>query len=264
MARGIYASANGTIKGVIEMEKIIEICCGSYYDAIQAHLGGAKRVELNSALHLGGLTPSIGTLRLVKKHTPLEVISRIRPRGAGFYYNDEDFEVLLEDCKLLMENGSDGISFGCLDSFGNIDIEKNRKIIATIKHYGGTAVFHRAFDCVDDPDESIQLLIDLGVDRLLTSGMQNKAMEGLEVLSHLQQNYGDKIQIIAGSGMNASNTKELMETTGIHQVYSSCKDWIVDPTTTALHVSYNYADEDHRNEYDVVNKKLVKTLLTSI
>lgn len=246
------------------MEKIVEICCGSYFDAMQAYRGGAKRIELNSALHLGGLTPSIGTLRLVKQNTSLEVICMVRPRGAGFYYNDEDFEVVLEDCKLLMENGSDGIAFGCLDSFGNIDVDKNQKIIAIIKQYHGTAVFHRAFDCVDDPQESIELLIQLGVDRVLTSGMQNKAMEGLETLCHLQKTYGNKIQILAGSGVNASNAKALMEVTGINQIHSSCKEWILDPTTTALHVNYNYASEEHQNAYDVVNKSLVEDLIASI
>lgn len=246
------------------MEKIIEICCGSYYDAMQATLGGATRIELNSALHLGGLTPSIGTLRLVKQNTALEVMSMVRPRGAGFHYNEEDFAVILEDCKLLMENGSDGIVFGCLDEFGNIDIDKNRKIISLIKQYNGIAVFHRAFDCVDDPDESMQILIQLGVDRVLTSGLQNKAMEGIETICHLQETYGKKIEILAGSGINASNAKELMTTTGIHQVHSSCKDWISDPTTTALNVSYSYGDKPHQNSYDVVSKELVKQLIESI
>lgn len=246
------------------MEKIVEICCGSYYDALQAHLGGASRIELNSALHLGGLTPSIGALQLVKQNTSLEVISMVRPRGAGFYYNDEDFAVILADCKSLMENGSDGIVFGCLDSFGNLDVEKNREIIKIIKEYNGLAVFHRAFDCVDDPDEAIQILIELGVDRVLTSGLQNKAIEGLETICHLQQTYGDKIEILAGSGINASNAKDIIAMTGIHQVHSSCKDWCNDPTTTALNVSYNYADNEHSNCYDVVSKELVEKLIASI
>ena len=97
------------------MERMIEICCGSYYDAMQAYLGGAKRVELNSGLHLGGLTPSVGALKLTKKNTDLKVICMIRTRGAGFHYLPEDFETLLEDCRVLMEYGADGIVFGCLD-----------------------------------------------------------------------------------------------------------------------------------------------------
>ncbi len=85
---------------------MIEICCGSYEDAINSYIGGAKRIELNSALHLGGLTPSIGSLTLTKKNTDLKVICMVRPRGAGFCYNDIEFEQMMEDARVLLENGS--------------------------------------------------------------------------------------------------------------------------------------------------------------
>lgn len=94
--------------------RIVEICCGSYYDAKQAALGGAKRIELNSALHLGGLTPTLSVLEMVKQDFPLEVIAMVRPRGAGFCYSDEDFQVMLAECELLARHGADGIAFGCL------------------------------------------------------------------------------------------------------------------------------------------------------
>lgn len=246
------------------MERMIEICCGSYYDAMQAYLGGAKRVELNSGLHLGGLTPSIGALRLTKKNTDLKVICMIRTRGAGFHYLPEDFETLLEDCRILMENGADGIVFGCLDENGNIDIKQNKQIISIIKEYNGEVVFHRAFDCVSNPYEAIETLIELGVDRVLTSGLKAKAMEGKELIKELQEKYGDKIEILAGSGMNASNAKEMMDYTGIYQVHSSCKDWIYDPTTSSTSVSYSYAPAPHENDYDVVSKDLVEKLVKSI
>lgn len=246
------------------MERMIEICCGSYYDAMQAYLGGAKRVELNSGLHLGGLTPSIGALRLTKKNTDLKVICMIRTRGAGFHYLPEDFETLLEDCRILMENGADGIVFGCLDENGNIDIKQNKQIISIIKEYNGEVVFHRAFDCVSNPYEAIETLIELGVDRVLTSGLKAKAMEGKELIKELQEKYGDKIEILAGSGMNASNAKEMMDYTGIYQVHSSCKDWIYDPTTASTSVSYSYAPAPHENDYDVVSKDLVEKLVKSI
>ena len=101
------------------MERIVEICCGSYEDAMNAYHGGAKRIELNSGLHLGGLTPSLGTLLLTKKNTNLKVITMVRPRGAGFYYSEADFEVMKEDALLMMQNGADGIAFGCLKENGD-------------------------------------------------------------------------------------------------------------------------------------------------
>lgn len=92
------------------MERIVEICCGSYEDALNAYRGGASRIELNSALHLGGLTPSLASLVLTKKHTDLKVITMIRPRGAGFCYSEDEFEVMKADTLLMMEHGADGVA----------------------------------------------------------------------------------------------------------------------------------------------------------
>lgn len=246
------------------MEKIIEICCGSYEDAYNSYKGGAKRIELNSALHLGGLTPSLATLQLTKKNTDLKVICMVRPRGAGFHYTEKEFEVMKADARILMENGSDGLAFGCLDENGNIDIEQTKQIIDIIKEHQGEVVFHRAFDCVKDPYQAMETLIDLGVHRVLTSGLEPKAMEGIQLIKELQEKYGDKIEILAGSGMNASNAKEMMDVTGICQVHSSCKDWVNDPTTACNNVSYAYASAPHEYDYDVVSLELVQKIVKSL
>lgn len=246
------------------MERIIEICCGSYEDALNAMRGGAKRIELNSGLHLGGLTPSLGTLLLTKKNTNLKVITMVRPRGAGFHYSEADFEVMKADALLMMQNGADGIAFGCLDSEGNIDIKQTKEIIDIVKQYHGEVVFHRAFDCVKDPYQAMETLIKLGVNRVLTSGLEAKAMEGIALIQKLQEQYGDRIEILAGSGMNASNAKEMMDKTGIYQVHSSCKDWINDPTTACNHVSYAFASTPHEYDYDVVSQELVKNIVESV
>lgn len=246
------------------MGRVIEVCCGGYYDALQAYQGGAERIELNSALHLGGLTPTIGSLILTKKNTDLKVICMDRPRSAGFHYENDDFETMKADAEALMENGADGLAFGCLDQNGNIDVEQTRQIIDIIRKHGGEAVFHRAFDCVKDPYQSIEILIDLGIDRILTSGLKAKAMQGKDLIKDLQEKYGDRIQLLAGSGMNASNAKEMMDYTGISQVHSSCKNWLNDPTTTGEEVTYSFAPAPHENDYDVVDADLVRKLVESI
>jgi len=243
------------------MEKVVEICCGSYEGALAAYRGGAKRIELNSALYLGGLTPSIGTLKLTKKNTDLKVIAMVRPRGAGFCYSDADFDVMKMDTELLLENGADGIAFGCLNENGEIEEDRVREITAIIKRYQGEAVFHRAFDCVKNPCEAVEKLIKIGIDRILTSGGKEKAIDGMELLRELQKNYGEKIQLLAGSGINAENAKELMEKTGICQVHSSCKGWLIDSTTEGPEVSYAYVEHPHRNAYEIVDEKLVKKLV---
>lgn len=239
----------------------VEICCGSYEDAMNSYLSGAERIELNSALHLGGLTPSLGSLILTKRNTNLKVICMVRPRGAGFNYNDTEVEQIMEDARLLLENGADGIAFGFLNENRTIDIQKTKAMVSLIKSYKKEAVFHRAFDCVNDPRESIKQLIDLKVDRLLTSGLKEKAFLGKDIIKSLQEEFGDEIEILAGSGVNASNYKELIKYTNITQVHSSCKAWCNDKTTSGECVNYCYGPKDHENDYDFVSKDLVRKIL---
>lgn len=243
------------------MEKIVEICCGSYGDAMQAAAGGAKRIELNSALMLGGLTPTETTLRMVKEGSELQVIAMVRPRGAGFCYTDEEYRVMERECRQLLAAGADGIAFGCLTADRMPEREKNRRLLELIKEKGKTAVFHRAFDCTSQPLAAIEMLIEMGVDRVLTSGLQEKAMEGKEMLRRLQKDYGDRIQILAGSGIHAGNAAELMGYTKIFQVHSSCKAWRADPTTEGNGVSYRIAEGEHAMCYDVVSASLVRALI---
>lgn len=243
------------------MEKIAEICCGSFEDAKQAALGGAKRIELNSALFMGGLTPSIGTLKLVKEQCHLDVVAMVRPRGAGFCYSELEYETMLEDCRILLENGADGIAFGFLNPDCSVDVGRTKEFTALIHSYRKVAVFHRAFDCVENPYASIEQVIDAKVDRVLTSGLREKAWDGIPVIAGLQKRYGSAIQLLAGSGIHAGNAAKIMEQTGISQVHSSCKDWHVDPTTKGNHVSYAYACGKFESSYDVVSRVLVQKLV---
>lgn len=240
---------------------MIEICCGSYEDALAAWRGGAERIELNSALALGGLTPSIGCLKLVKANTGLKVISMSRPRAAGFCYTEGETEQLLADAKELMENGSDGIAFGFLTEEHQVDVEKTRAMVELVHRYHGEAVFHRAFDCVTDPMAAMETLISLGVDRVLTSGLKEKAVDGAPLLKELWEKYGSQVEILAGSGVNAGNAKALMEETGLTQVHSSCKDWKTDVTTSGESVNYRFAPAPHEDDYDVVSEDLVRKLV---
>lgn len=242
----------------------VEICCGSYYDALQAQKGGAERIELNSGLHLGGLTPSLASLELVKNDTRLKTIAMVRPRGGGFCYCEDDFRQMLGECRQLLCHGADGIAFGILTESGEIDLNRSGEMISMIHSYGKEAVFHRAFDCTPNPFKAVEALISMGADRLLTSGQKTKAMDGAALIARLQKDYGSRIELLAGSGVNASNARLLMKKTGISQVHSSCKDWLPDPTTNANHVSYSFAPAPHEVEYDVVSEELVKELIKSL
>lgn len=247
------------------MKRIIEICCGSYEDCLNAAAGHADRIELNSALHLGGLTPSIGTLRLARSHVNLPIICMVRPRGAGFCYTETEYKAMIADAEALLESGADGLAFGFLNEDGSIDAARTQSFSHLIHSYGKEAVFHRAFDCVEDPYLSMELLIESGIDRVLTSGLQAKAYEGRTLIKELQQRYGNFIQILAGSGVNASNAKDLMQETGILQIHSSCKTWLKDPTTHRnKNVTYAYAAGEQELCYDAVSVDLVKELVQSI
>ena len=122
-------------------------------------------------------------------------------------------------------------------------------------------MFHRAFDCVKDPYEAIEQLIAAGVDRILTSGLAPKAVEGKEMLRSLQEKYGNQIELLAGCGVNASNVREIIADTGLTQAHSSCKDWREDPTTCGGKVSYSFAQPPYASCYDIVSEERVRELV---
>lgn len=246
------------------MEKIVEVCCGSYHDCLNAYHGGAQRVELNSALAVGGLTPTVATLKKVKEDTDLKVICMVRCRAAGFAYNEEEIQMMLLEAKELLDNGADGIAFGFLLPDHTIHIDATTQMVSLIHSYHKEAVFHRAFDVTKNPYTSIETLIDVGVDRLLTSGQRSKAMEGIERIRELNEKYGENIQILPGSGMNADNVQEMFETTGVRQVHSSCKSYKEDVTTSTEFVTYSYLEGIHKNDYDVVDEQLVRKLVKKV
>ncbi len=235
----------------------VEICCGSYEDALASYKGGAKRIELNSALYLGGLTPSLASLKFTKKYTDLKVICMVRPRGAGFCYNEIEKEIMFEDAKILLENNCDGISFGFLDENKEIDKESTQKMVNLVHSFNGEAVFHRAFDCTENPYKSIETLIDLGVDRILTAGLQDKVEKGIDLIKELQEKYGNKIQILPGSGINEKNLENIVKISGVEQVHSSCKGFGKDPTTYAKNFDFGYTT-DENNQFEIVLEDKVK------
>lgn len=174
---------------------MIEVCCGSYKDGLRAYKGGATRIELNSALYLGGLTPSVASLKLLKRETTLTIICMVRPRGAGFTYDEIEYKQMLLEAEELLENGADGLAFGFLNSDHTINEKRTREFVELIHKYHRTAVFHRAFDCCDDLDHAMTQLVELGIDRVLTSGGQPTAIDGADKIKSLQENYGKDIEI---------------------------------------------------------------------
>lgn len=206
------------------MDKVLlEICCGSADDCEQAALGGADRVELNSALFLGGLTPSAGVMRASREACPVPIMAMIRPRAGGFCYTAREFASMEYDARALLELGADGIVFGCLNEDGTVDGARNRRLACIARDMGKQAVFHRAIDVVPDWRRALDALIDMGIDRVLTSGQAPTAPQGLDVIADMMEYARGRIEILPGAGINASNIRSVLRATGCNQAHMSAK-----------------------------------------
>lgn len=243
---------------------MLEVCCGSYEDGMNAYLGGAKRIELNSSIYLGGITPSIDSLKLLKKNTDLEIICMVRPRGCGFNYGKFEFDEIISQTQTFMDNDCDGIAFGILNNNMEIDEVRCKIIIDIVKKYNKQIVFHRAFDLIKDCDNAIETLINLGVNRILTSGCKFSAIEGKENLKYFNEKYGDKIEILPGSGINKNNGKYLMEYVGVNYIHSSCKEYVSDKTTKNDQVGFGYNIYPNEFCYESVSSKIVSELIGTL
>lgn len=199
-----------------------EVCANGVESCLAAQEGGADRVELCAGIPEGGTTPSYGeikTARRVLADTRLHVI--IRPRGGDFLYTPLEIERMAEDIRISRELGADGVVFGCLDKHGNIDIESNRKLMECSK--GLSVTFHRAFDRCRDAHAALEQLIELGFNRVLTSGQQPTALQGKELLKRLNEQAEGRITILAGCGVNENNIREIQLSTGVHEFHFSAR-----------------------------------------
>jgi copper homeostasis protein len=182
---------------------IIEVCAESYEYAVKAEKAGADRIELCKDLHLDGLTPDYEFAKRTIDKLNIPVFILIRPREGDFIYSNEEFELIKQDILKFKEMGCKGIVSGILNSNNSIDIKRTKELVELSKPLEFT--FHRAFDVVYDPLNEIENLIEIGVDRILTSGQKDKAIEGLELLKEFKNISKNRIKIIPGSGINKSN-----------------------------------------------------------
>ncbi|MBQ8074671.1 MAG: copper homeostasis protein CutC [Oscillospiraceae bacterium] len=202
------------------MKKIlVEVCCGSADDVIEAKKAGADRVELNSDLFHGGLTPTVGSLLVAKRETGMKIMTMVRPREGGFCYTDAEFAVAIEDARQLLANGSDGLVFGFLHADGTIDAERTAVLAELARSAGKEAVFHRAIDVIPDWKQALDLLIDLNITRVLTSGQEADVSNGTETVREMIRYAAGRIQILPGAGITARNYRRIVEETGADQIH---------------------------------------------
>jgi copper homeostasis protein len=242
----------------------LEVCANSITSALAAQDGGAVRVELCDNLEAGGTTPSPGQITIARKLLKIKLYVLIRPRGADFLYTDVEFETMLEDVKYCVKAGCDGIVTGILKPDGTIDIDRNTQLITLAKQAGLGATFHRAFDMCSDQHQALEDIIEMGFERILTSGGRSTAVEGSRAIAGLVKQAKGRIAIMAGSGVTEINVADLVLFTGVTEVHGTLQ------TRVQSQMQYN---NDHiimgskiSDEYaiDVTNVDRVRNVIKNL
>lgn len=240
---------------------IIEICCNSAQDVLAAARSGADRVELTSAISLGGLTPTLGEL-IPAKRSGIPVMCMLRPRSGGFCYTESEFETMLIDAETLVNAGADGIVFAILNSDGTIDKPRSKQILDVIGDV--PAVCHRAFDVTPNWREALDDLCELGFRRILTGGQAGTAMQGVATLADMQEYAAGRIEIMPGGGVTAENAAHILTKTGCTHIHIALDKAVPDNSCAANPlVSFN-GSPCAENAFIVTNEAAVAEFVHQI
>ena len=231
----------------------LEIIGFNIESCIAAQEAGASRIELCDNPTEGGTTPSYGFIKSAREKLSIDLYVMIRPRGGDFLYSDAEFEIMMQDIGMCKNLGCDGVVLGILAPGGNVDKKRCRQLIEYAYPLGVT--FHRAFDRAKDPLQSMEDVIEIGCERILTSGLRLKAIDGIALLKKLIQQADDRIIIMPGSGVNPDNIMQMAESTGAVEFHSSASIF--------LNSEMKYVNElmDEKMQHIVVNKEEVRKMV---
>ena len=239
---------------------ILEVCVDSIESALAAKSGGASRLEVCSSLASGGTTPSIGLVRRCMEDTGLPVMMMIRPHDGTFVYSEQDLQVMIEDIRTGIDAGAEGFVFGCLDHNGSLNKKQNQQLLSIVGDRQST--FHRAFDVsssTESPLDTLDQLIQLGFDRLLTSGKSRSALAGSGLIRKLVQHASGRITILAGAGVTAENAAEIVQLTGVSELHASASE----PCTRSLNKNTN-GEVSFGCDRRVTSEEKVKAIVNAI
>lgn len=219
----------------------IEICATSVQSAKNAEKAGADRIELCSELAVGGITPSYGLLLQVLEAVRIPVYVLVRPRSGNFVYGDAEFRAMLQDIELCKDLGCSGIVSGALTNEFEIDVQRTKELIQVAHPMKFT--FHRAFDLIPNPIEGVEILMDLGVNRILSSGQESSAEKGIDLLLNMKKQSEGILTILPGGGINPSNAK-LFKEKRFEEIHASASTvWKENPAPKILMNSDKFMDE---------------------
>ncbi len=239
----------------------LEVCANSVTSALAAQLGGASRVELCENLHEGGTTPSYGDILLAREQLHLKLYVLIRPRGGDFLYTDLEYKIMTKDIKHCIDAGCDGIVTGILNADGSIDKKRCAELLQMAKQAGLGVTFHRAFDLCNDQFRALEDIIELGFERILTSGGKTTAMEGSRRIAELINKANGRVIIMPGSGINENNVMDLVHYTDVSEVHSSARKRVKSKMT--YHNDHIIMNNQYGDEYsnEVTDADMVKAIL---
>ena len=207
-------------------DPVLEVAANSVASALAAEAGGAARVELCSALDVGGLTPSHAAIALAMERLRIPLHVLIRPRAGDFVFDDLECEVMRRDIETCKALGCAGVVIGVLDADGDVDVPRFRTLMQAAR--GMSVTFHRAFDFTRDPERALEAIIALGCNRVLTSGQAPDALAGAPLIRTLIEQARGRITIMPGGGIDAHNIAAIAQATGAREFHASAKVRVAD------------------------------------
>lgn len=205
------------------LTKTVEVCCADTMSVMAAEKAGAPRIELCSALPLGGVTPSSGIVSVARSLFSGRIHVLIRPREGDFVYSDSEKEAMLRDIAHMAEAGCEGVVAGALNADGSVDYDFAARIAREARRNKLSLTFHRAFDVCSDRSEALETLVSLGYDRILTSGGADNALDGADELARLNRQAAGRIIILPGGGVTTRNAGDIIKATGATEIHGSCR-----------------------------------------
>jgi copper homeostasis protein len=239
---------------------MLEIIGFTIEGCVNAQAAGAGRIELCDNAADGGTTPSYGFIKAARKLLNIPLYAMIRPRGGDFLYSDEEFDMMQADIRLCKQLGCDGVVFGLLMADGQIDKERTTRLVELAYPLGVT--FHRAFDKCREPLQALEDIIATGCERILTSGQQPTASEGMALIQQLIEQADQRITIMPGSGVNSNNIAMLAQKTGAVEFHSSARTTV--QSDMQYHLPGFNKEEDSRLTTDANQIQLMLNALETV
>jgi copper homeostasis protein len=233
---------------------VIEVCAGSIADVAAAKEAGADRVELNSALPLGGLTPSAAAIRQAIEIFPGRIITMSRPKPGGFCYSCDDWLTLIRDAEFALAEGAAGIAFGVLSPGREVDAAR---VAEFAKLFGKSEiVFHRAFDLTSDWRNALKTLVDTGITRVMTSGQKSTAIEGLATIAEIVHAAANKIEILVAGGVHPDNARRIVDQTGASQLHGTFSQLVPEPDYDSAPIRFAPNDRLRTADANIIRQTL--------